>query len=170
EPKKHYTHAFARYALDLLRHLTIQDVADHLVIGWGTIKEIQAKNLQLRFGRPKLHKLKQIAIDEISIGKGHRYLTIVLNLLSGAVVFVGDGKGAAALKPFWRRLRRAHAKIEAVATDMSAAYIRAVRDNLQRAVHVFDHFHVIKLYNDKLSGLRRGGYPPNAPEPPRKSP
>jgi transposase len=155
EPKKHYTHAFARYALDLLRHMTIQDVADHLVIGWDTIKEIQAKHLQRRFGKPKLHKLKQIAIDEINIGKGHRYLTIVLNLLSGAVVFVGDGKGADALKPFWQRLRRSHAKVEAVATDMSAAYIRAVRDNLPRAVHVFDHFHVIKLYNDKLSAFRR---------------
>jgi transposase len=155
DPKKHYTHAFARYALDLLRHMTIQDVADHLVIGWDTIKEIQAKHLQRRFGKPKLHKLKQIAIDEINIGKGHRYLTIVLNLLSGAVVFVGDGKGADALEPFWRRLRRAHAKIEAVATDMSPAYIRAVRDHLPRAVHVFDHFHVIKLYNDKLSAFRR---------------
>ncbi len=129
-PKKHYTHAFARYALDLLRHMTIQDVADHLVIGWDTIKEIQAQHLQRRFGRPKLHKLKQIAIDEISIGKGHRYLTIVLNLLSGAVVFVGDGKGADALKPFWRRLRRAHAKIEAVAT---AAFRRQLFHELTAA-------------------------------------
>jgi transposase len=155
DPKKHYTRAFERYALDLCRHMTIQDVAKHLVIGWDTIKEIQAKHLQRRFGKPKLHKLQQIAIDEINIGKGHRYLTIVLDLLSGAVVFVGDGKGVDALKPFWKRLRRAHAKIAAVATDMSAAYTRAVRDNLPRAVHVFDHFHVIKLYNDKLSAFRR---------------
>ena len=155
DPKKHYTRSFERYALDLSRHMTIQDVADHLLIGWDTIKEIQSTNLQRRFGKPKLHKLKQIAIDEINIGKGQRYLTVVLNLLSGAVVFVGDGKGVDALKPFWRRLRRSHAKIEAVATDMSAAYIRAVRDNLRRAVHVFDHFHVIKLYNEKLSALRR---------------
>ena len=154
-PKKHYTRAFERYALDLSRLMTIQDVAEHLVIGWDTIKEIQAKYLQRRFGNPKLHKLKQIAIDEINLGKGHRYLTIVLDLLSGAVVFVGDGKGVDALKPFWKRLRRARAKIKAVATDMSAAYIRAIRENIQRAVHVFDHFHVIKLYNEKLSALRR---------------
>lgn len=49
-----------------------------------------------------------------------------------------------ALQPFWRRLRRARAKIQAVATDMSPAYIRAVQDNLPGAIHVFDHFHVIK--------------------------
>jgi transposase len=155
DPKKHYTRSLERYALDLSRHMTIQDVADHLTLGWDTVKDIQARYLKRRFGRPKLDKLKQIAIDEINIGKGHRYLTVVLDLLSGAVVFVGDGKGVDALKPFWKRLRRAHAKIEAVATDMSPAYIRAVRDNLKGAVHVFDHFHVLKLYNEKLSAFRR---------------
>ena len=59
---------------------------------------------------PKLKKLKQIAIDEISIGKGHRYLTIVPDLKSGAVIFVGDGKGAEALEPFWQRPRRSGAR------------------------------------------------------------
>jgi transposase len=155
EPKKHYTRSFERYVLELSAHMTIKDVAEHLAVSWDVIKGIQSKNLQRRFGRPKLHKLKQIAIDEINIGKGHKYLTIVLNLLSGAVVFVGDGKGADALKPFWKRLRRSHATIAAVATDMSGAYLRAVRENIPKAVHVFDHFHVIKLYNDKLSAFRR---------------
>src|SRR5271167_4508272 len=130
DPKKHYTRAFERYALDLSRHMTIRDVAEHLQVSWDTIKDIQARSLQRRFGKPKLHKLKEIAIDEIAIGKGHRYVTVVLNLLSGAVVFVGDGKGAAALEPFWKRLRRSHAKVVAVATDLSKAYIRAVRDHL----------------------------------------
>jgi transposase len=135
--------------------MTIQDVAQHLQLSWDTVKDIQARSLQSRFGKPKLRKLRQIAIDEIAIAKGHRYVTVVLDLLSGAVVFVGDGKGVEALTPFWQRVRRARAQIDAVATDMSAAYIRAVRDNLPRAVHVFDHFHVIKLFNDKLSNFRR---------------
>jgi transposase len=64
----------------------------------------------------------------------------------------------AALEPFWKRLRRARAKIQAVATDMSSAYIRAVQDNLPKAVHVFDHFHVVKLFNEKLTALRRELY------------
>jgi transposase len=155
DPKKHYTRSFERYALELSRHMTIKDVAEHLQVGWDTIKDIQATNLQRRFGKPKLHDLKEIAIDEISIAKGHRYVTVVLNLRSGVVVFVGDGKGGAALEPFWKRLRRAHAKVKAVATDLSAAYTKAVRDHLPNAIHVFDHFHVIKLYNDKLSAFRR---------------
>src|SRR5947209_899940 len=158
DPKKRYTRSFERYALELSQRMTIQDVAKHLQVSWDTIKDIQAKNLQRRFGKPKLHKLRQIAIDEIAIGKGHHYVTVVLNLLRGAVVFVGDGKGVDALKPFWKRLRRARAKVQAVATDMSAAYIRAVRDHLPKAVHVFDHFHVVKLCNEKLTTLRRQLY------------
>lgn len=158
DPKKRYTRSFERYALELSRHMTIQDVAEHLQVSWDTIKDIQARNLQRRFGKPKLHKLREIAIDEIAIGKGHRYVTVVLNLRSGAVVFVGDGKGVEALASFWKRLRRARAQVRAVATDMSAAYIRAVRDHLSQAVHVFDHFHVVKLFNEKLSALRRELY------------
>lgn len=133
DPKKRYTRSFERYALELSRRMTIQDVARHRQVSWDTIKEIQSANLQRRFGKPKLHPLKEIAV-----GKGHRYLTVVLNLRSGAVVFVGDGKGVDALDLFWKRLRRARAQVRAVATDMSPAYIRAVRDNLPRAVHVFD--------------------------------
>jgi transposase len=155
DPKKHYTRAFERYVLDLSKHMTIKDVAEHLQVSWDTVKDIQARSLQKRFGKPKLHKLRQIAIDEIAVGKGHVYLTVVLNLLTGAVVFVGDGKGVSALEPFWARLGRARHKIQAVATDLGRAYIRAVRDHLPRAVHVFDHFHVVKLFNDKLSAFRR---------------
>ena len=156
--RRSYTKAFERHVLDLSRHMTIQDVARHLQVGWDVVKEIQKRYLGKKFGHIKLKRLRQIAIDEIAIGRGHRYLTVVLDLASGAVVFVGDGKGADALKPFWKRLKASHAKVKAVAMDMSPAYIGAVLTHLPKAVLVFDHFHIIKLFNEKLSGLRRDLY------------
>jgi transposase len=156
--RRSYTRAFERYALELSQHMTIKDVARHLGVSWDVIKDIQKRSLMRRFAFPQFHKLKQIAIDEITIGKGHRYLTIVLNLKSGAVVYVGEGKGAEALERFWRILRRQKVHIEAVATDLSPAYIRAVLTHLPQAVHVFDHFHLVKLFNDGLSDLRRKLY------------
>jgi len=155
DERRTYTHAFERYVLELSHHMTIRDVAEHLQVGWDLVKGIQKRSLSRRFRRVKLKHLRRIAIDEISIGRGHRYLTVVLDLKSGAVVFVGDGKGADALKPFWKRLKRCRAKIESVAMDMSPAYLNAVQMNLRKAVIVFDHFHVLKLFNDKLSHLRR---------------
>jgi transposase len=41
---------------------------------------------------------------------------------------------------------------------MSAASMQAVRENLPGAVMVLDHFHVIKLFNEKLTQLRRDIY------------
>jgi transposase len=158
DPRVTYTKAFARYALELSRYMTIQDVAEHLRISWDVIKELQKADLRRRFDKPKLKHLRQIAIDEIATAKGHVYLTIVLDLESGAVVHVGQGKSGDALKAFWTRLRRSRAKIEAVAADMSPAYIDAVTTHLRGATLVFDRFHVIKLYNDKLSELRRALY------------
>jgi len=99
-----------------------------------------------------------MAIDEIAVKKGHRYVTVVLDLDSGAVIFVGDGKGAEALEPFWKQLSHSRARVEAVAIDMSPAYISAVMHHLPGAAIVFDHFHVVKLFNDKLSALRRDLY------------
>ena len=158
DPRRSYTKAFERYALELSRCMTILDVARHLGVSWDVVKDIQKRDLSRRYARPKLKHLRRIAIDEIAVAKGHRYLTVVLDLKSGAVVFVGDGKGGDALKPFWKRLRRCKAKVEAVAMDMSPAYHAAVSAYLPKARIVFDHFHVIKLFNDKLSDLRRSLY------------
>lgn len=155
DEQRSYTRGFERYALELVRHMTIQDVAHHLQVSWDVIKDIQKRSLTRRYEDISLKHLSRLAIDEISIGKGHRYLTVVLDLMTGAVVFVGDGKGAEALKPFWIRLKRAKARIEAVAMDMSPAYIAAAVQNLPGTAIVFDHFHIIKLFNEQLSDLRR---------------
>lgn len=150
-----HTKRFGRYVVELARYMTISDVAHHLGVSWNLVKDLMKEELKRAFRRPRFKDLRWIAIDEISIGRGHRYLTIVLDLRSGAVIFIGEGKGSEALDPFWKRLRSSKARIEAVAIDMSTAYIRAVTEHLPDAVVVFDHFHVVKLMNDKLSSLRR---------------
>jgi transposase len=153
-----YTRSFERYVLELSAHMTIQDVANHLDVSWDVVKGIQKRFLAKKFARPKLRKVRTIAIDEIHVGRSRRFATVVLDLDTGAVIFVGKGRGIEALKPFWRRLRQARARITAVATDMAGGYIAAVRKFLPEAVHVFDRFHVMKLYNQKLSDFRREVY------------
>ena len=158
DPMRTYTRAFERYVLELSRYMIILDVARHLDVSWDIVKDIQKRNLVKRYSKPKLKKVKQIAIDEICIGKGHRYLTIVLDLQSGAILFVGEGKSAASLAPFWKRLKASRAKVQAAAIDMSPAYQAALAEHLPQAKIVFDRFHVVKLLNEKLSELRRELY------------
>jgi transposase len=158
DEQRSYSRAFERYVIALCEIMTVQDVAVHLGISWGTVKDIHKRRLLKKYGTPSLKKLRSIAIDEISIGAGHRYLTVVLNLENGAVVFAGDGKGSDALLHFWKQLGRRKGHIKSVAVDMSPAYTKAVRENLPKATLVYDHFHVIKLYNEKLTSLRRSQY------------
>lgn len=158
DERRTYTRAFERYVQELCGYMTMQDVARHLGVSWDIVKDIHKRDLQKRFRKPSLKHTRYLGIDEICIGRGHQFLTLVLDLDSGAILFVGKGKKAAALTPFWRRLRASRAKIQAVAMDLSAAYRSAVEKHLPEAAIVFDRFHLIKLFNEKLTQLRRDLY------------
>ncbi len=73
--------------------MTILDVAHHLDVGWDLIKDIQKRDLSRRYAKPKLKHLRAIAIDEIAVASGHCYLTLVMDLESGAVVFAWRRQG-----------------------------------------------------------------------------
>src|SRR4051812_31836144 len=79
EPRRRYTHAFERYALELSRHMTIKDVAEHLGVGWDTIQVIQQRHRKSTSPSPSSRTCVVLAIQKISVGKGHRYLTVVLD-------------------------------------------------------------------------------------------
>jgi transposase len=140
---------------DLSRVMTLADVSDLTWLGWDTVKGIVQKHLQRDYGRPSLKTLKYLAVDEIYVGKRKKFYTLVLDLETGRIVWVGHGRGQAALGRFWRGLRLSKAKIQAVAMDMSGAYWAAVLQKLPKAAVVFDRFHIMKLMNEKLDELRR---------------
>lgn len=151
----HYTGRLGQYVYDLSRVMTLSDVSDLTSLGWDTVKAIVGKHLQKDYGQVRLKGLKYLAIDEIYLGKAKKFYTLVLDLETGRIVWVGKGRGQAALGRFWRRLRLSKAKIAAVAMDMSGAYWAAVLEQLPRAAVVFDRFHIMKLMNEKLDELRR---------------
>ena len=67
-------------------------------------------------------------------------------------------RGADALNGFWKRVKRKGVNIKYIATDLSSAFISSVYENCPNAIHVFDHFHVVKLMNEKLDEIRRVQY------------
>ncbi len=156
--KRSYSNRFSRLVLELSRIGTIKDVANHLHIGWDTVKDIQKRYLLRHYGNPDFKGLEYIGIDEFASRKGHVYKTIVVNLQTGQVVYVGEGKGSDALIGFWKKVQKTGCDIKAVATDLSAAFISSVMNNAPQATLVFDHFHVVKLMNDTLDDIRRGLY------------
>ena len=153
-----YTHRFAKHVVDLLRSMTLKDVAARLDVSWDTVKDIHSRYLESHYSPPSLDGVECIGIDEFAVKKGHIYKTIVVDLISGRILYVGEGKGIEALADFWKKVKRKNVSIKYVATDLSAAFIGSVLENCPDAIHVFDHFHVVKLMNDKLDNIRRTQY------------
>ena len=118
----------------------------------------RVQNADVHYGCPQFDNLEYIGIDEFAVSKGHVYKTIVVNLLNGQVVYIGQGKGMEALEGFWKKVNKSGVVIKAVATDLSGAFISSVLQNAPQATLVFDHFHVVKLMNDTLDIIRRNVY------------
>jgi transposase len=147
-----------RTLLDLRRHLSIKAAADYYGVAWSTVKNIEKKHLIKKFKRIDLKDVEAIGIDEIHMGQtiGEKgYLTIVRDLHTGAVLYVGQGKKGSALDGFAKKIKRCKACIKNIAVDLAPSFTSWIKLNFPKATIVYDHFHVIKLMNDKLNKIRR---------------
>jgi transposase len=139
----------------LLEHSTVEDVAEHLGMHWNTIKEIHVLALTKKFTNRKLKHLRYLGVDEVAVKKGHNYLTVVVDLETGQVVWVAEGRTALSLGDFLKKLKKIKAPIRAIAMDMWPAYISATMKYYPLDVIVFDKFHIISECNKMIDELRR---------------
>lgn len=148
------TRQLERGIIELREQLSISAVARYFQLDWKTVKAVEKAHLKRKYRTIRLVDVAVLGIDEIYVGH-KKYKTVVRDLISGAVLHVGDGKGGDALKRFERRLASSKAKIRTVAMDMSCGYAAWVHKVLPDATVVYDHFHLIKLMNEKVDKVRR---------------
>lgn len=155
EGGRHYLRSLASYVVYLCEKATIKDVSEIVGLGWDSVKEIFKNHLRLKLRRRSLSKVRRIAIDEFAVRKGQQYLTVVLDLDSGQVLWSAEGRSADALLPFLDRLKRCRAPLEAVALDMWPAYSLAVKSVFPWVTIVYDPFHIVKLVNRAIDNAQR---------------
>jgi len=147
-PYRRHTLRFERAVADLCRHLPIKQVAEHFGLSWHAVKEIDKRRLEREVGTPFYDGLRLLAVDEVAVHKGHTYLTTVLDLETGRIVWVGKGRTEATLASFFEELTpEQRGSIEAVATDMAAGFRSAVEKACPHAALVYDLFHVVAKYS-----------------------
>ena len=89
-----YTSRFARYVVDLLKGMPLKDTAHLLGVSWDTIKGIHTHHHECHYAPPSLEGVDSIGLDEFAVRKGHVYKAIVVDLKSGQILHVGQGKVA----------------------------------------------------------------------------
>ena len=156
EGSNRYLRAVGRYAVMLCGITQIKHVARLLGVGWDLVKDAFKAHLKRRHKRRRLKTIRYIAVDEFATHKGHKYMTVVLDLESGEILHAQEGKDAAALAGFLRELKRGKAPLKAVAVDMSESYASAVREVFGDTVDlVHDPFHVTALASKAIDETRR---------------
>ncbi|MEW6262678.1 MAG: ISL3 family transposase [Thermodesulfobacteriota bacterium] len=162
--KRRCLKAFSRLVVQLCQLAPIKHVALFLGVGWDLVKNIYKKHLLTRFRKRKLNQVRYIAVDEFAVRKGHHYLTAVMDLETGQILHLQEGKDALALISFLVRLKLKKAHLKAVAMDMSPAYLEVPRPGGSRqAVRlifpevdvVHDPYHIVALANAAIDETRR---------------
>jgi transposase len=102
--------------------------------------------------------VKAIAIDETSARRGRSYVTVVMDMDTRAVLYMGPGRDSNAVRGFCEQLR-AHggdpAQVRWVAMDMLHCYAKGVRESFPNAQIVYDRYHLMVMAGEAVDEVRR---------------
>lgn len=154
--RSRHTKSFDRRVASLVQVADKTAASRMFNIAWRTVGRMVRRVVKDLLPDDLLDNLTCIGVDETSYKRGHRYITIVTDLISDRVVWVGKGKNSKTLAKFFELLGPVRcSKIELVTMDMSKAYIKAVGEYAKSADIVFDRFHVMKLLLEAVDEVRR---------------
>ena len=128
-----------------------------LRVAWRTIGAIVTRvNGELELSVDRLDGLRRIGIDEISYKRGHKFLIVVVDHDTGALVWAGPGRTAAELNVFFDQLGdERSALLTHVSADMADWIARVVAERAVNAIRCADPFHVVAWAIEALDVERR---------------
>jgi len=141
------TKRLAESVVQLCEVLPIQHVAQHYGMSWNTVKRIHKNHLQQELDPADFSNVTVIGMDEFAIQKGHRYATVIVDMNTKRVLWVGRGRGREDIRPFFHLLGENGCKqLEAVAIDMNGAYEEEARSHCPEVEIIYDLYHVKAKY------------------------
>jgi transposase len=127
-------------------------------VNWRTVGVIITRVVADELDDTRLDELYDIGADEIAYRKGHHYLTLIADHDTARIVWTGQGRDCDALTRFFDELGPDRAaQLQAISIDMSAPYLKAIREHDHvHATVCFDPFHIVQLAGKALDKIRRG--------------
>ena len=153
-----FTERFERLAIALLLEMSVTAVSRRLVISWDQVDAIMMRAVERGKQRRLPRVVRHIGIDEKAVKKRHRYFTIVSDLDSGAVLWVGRGRKRESIDAFYNGLSQEQlAGIEGIAMDMWQPYFESTIAHVPDAANkiVFDKFHITAYLTKAVDLTRR---------------
>lgn len=152
-----------QYTRDLLAYgFTNKEVSELTGLGKNTVKDIDLQRLKEKYTidgekliKPERHA-RFLGIDEFKLHDGHKYVTLIIDMDTGHILWLAHGKKKVAIYTFIDHVGEEWMNdVEAVACDMNSDFQEAFEDRCPHIQPVFDYFHIVKNFNEKVIGAIR---------------
>lgn len=151
-----FTRDFEHQVAWLAQQCDLSAVAEYFRIPWSSVRNILRRVVERTWdGDGALDGLRVLGLDEISYRRHHKYLTVVVDHLTGRVVWAGKDRKVKTLLRFFKKLgpERA-AELQAISADMWEPYLIVLRKKAPQARVIFDRFHIVRHLNEALASVR----------------
>lgn len=159
------TKELEQYTMELLASncCTLKLIAELTGLGKNTVKSIDKRRLQENYTidgktliKPKTYS-KYIGIDEFKLHNGYKYATHIIDMETGHILWIAHGKKKQVVYDFINHVGLEWMDhVEAIACDMNSDFEEAFEEKCEHIQPVFDYFHIVKNFNDKVvSAVRK---------------
>lgn len=157
-PESGFTLLMEADIISLAKSMQISQIANHLSITDKRVWRVVDYQVNQALKNTDYSTITCFGVDETSRQKGHQYITVFADLLTGKVLFICKGKDAETLKLFSEHLKQNGGNVDNISfvcCDMSPAFIKGIQDEFPSASIVFDKFHIMKMMNEAVDEVRK---------------
>lgn len=150
---KAYRLFLARWA----RRLPWSEVAAIFKTTWPVVYRAVDWVVDYGLTHRSLDGVRAIGVDEVSIWKGSKFLTVVYQIDSGSrrLLYVAKERTEESLRGFFDFFGQERSqKIEFVASDMWKQYLTVIAERATGALHVLDRFHIVSNLGKAVNEVR----------------
>lgn len=153
------TKTYMKFLSDWARKLSWQETARSFKTSWQ--KVFTAVRFVVEYGLKNrdITDVESIGIDEVSLQKGHRYLTLVYQIDQhcSRLLWIGKDRTIKTLLRFYRQFGKHWAeKLKHVCSDMWKPYLKVIKKKSPQAIHILDRFHIVAKLNKAIDEVRAG--------------
>lgn len=157
--KEQMTISYQVYLARWAKRLSWKETADIFKTSWDSVFRAVKFVVDYGLAHRSLDNITEIGVDEISVFKGQKYLTMVYQLNAGArrLLWCGPERRVKTLLRFFREFgKERSAKLKFVCSDMWAPYLKVIAKKAPNALNILDRFHIMRKFNEAIDDIRRG--------------
>ena len=154
----HFTKEFEAFALLLMREMPVSRVAELMGETDTRLWRMLFRQVDAAYAEADFSNVCCVGVDEMSVRKGHEYVSVFADLARKRVLFATEGKDHAVWLKFVEALEQHNGHRHAItqaSMDMSQAYQKGVKETCRNAQVVFDKFHVVMNVNKAVDQVRK---------------